>query len=166
MNPQPIFKTVQRTLLERVFSWPWNPWVATKQERDYAAEFAPQPHGHKLGTQRAGQTSRATGHAPPRPMPAPAAHVPRRHEPASRPTDDSDSWALIAAAKLASQQADRLFVARTEPEPIESGGGGQFAGGGASDSFEVNPPSPPPPADPPPAPPPADPPADPPPSTD
>ncbi len=58
-----IMKTVARTWSERLFSWPWNPWVKTKQVRDLKAEFARPPHA----TQRA-----YAGHVPPRPMPPPA----------------------------------------------------------------------------------------------
>lgn len=34
-----IFKTVPRDWVERLFTWPWRPWQATKKVRDYRAEF-------------------------------------------------------------------------------------------------------------------------------
>lgn len=37
---EPIFKTVRRSWWERLFGWPWNPLRATKQVRDWKAEFA------------------------------------------------------------------------------------------------------------------------------
>lgn len=35
----PIFKDVERSLLERIFSRPWRPWVRTHRVRDHWAEL-------------------------------------------------------------------------------------------------------------------------------
>lgn len=40
----PIYKTVRRTWFERLFTLPWNPLQATRQERDYKAEFVRPRH--------------------------------------------------------------------------------------------------------------------------
>lgn len=49
-----IYKTVRRTWAERLFTWPWAPLQATKDVRDYEAEFA---HVRHAGRRRAGTVS-------------------------------------------------------------------------------------------------------------
>ena len=68
---EPIYKTVRRTWAERLFSLPFTPFDATKQVRDYKAEFAPIARARPASM--SGLVNRPAaerGHVPPRPMPA------------------------------------------------------------------------------------------------
>jgi hypothetical protein len=89
---------------------------------------------------------RYAGHVSPRPMPLPA---PSRRmygapavapSPAPAPSDDFASnlllYSMLSNGRAPAQECRR----ETEPEPMRSGGGGDFGGGGASGGWE--PPSP------------------------
>jgi hypothetical protein len=146
MQHAPILKTVARPWLLRLFSWPWRPWVASQQVRDWQAEFARDKQEQTRTVRRA--QSQEFNINPPRQRVADVtvlSDVRRRREEVIRPTTE------IARAPLVDHSVDRLAFLVGEltairdeladipvPAPVfRSGGGGDFGGSGASGSWDA-----------------------------
>lgn len=127
--PQPIYKSVRRTWRERFLTWPWNPFRATRRERDFDAEAAVIIHTAERTQQPAHiRSPLRRGHVPPRPIPAPAPRMPAK----ARDAEDS-GWPVTSP--FSNFESPRTPSA-PDVEPYRSGGGGEFAGGGASGSWD------------------------------
>lgn len=121
----PIYKTVPRSMIARLF-WRWS--VLNKQVRDYEAESdrARQRMAATLIHARAKWPVDIGGKATRRPVPPPSTI---RKESSLPQRDESDTtWPTPPLFPVGSEAA--------APAPFRSGGGGQFAGGGATGGWD------------------------------
>lgn len=130
MTYTPIMKTVRRTWNQRLFTWPWRPWVATQQVCDWKAEFA-RPSRATKDTVRAAMAA----HKPPvvqrSPMRMPGTRAANEtRTDASAPTDNVLRF-------VSSKPHDAARTPFTYQSGFVSGGGGEFTGGDASASYEA-----------------------------
>lgn len=138
MPDTPIFKIVRRTWWERLFTIPWRPLQATRQERDWKAELAHARHATVKGPKQLPPYIRSLPREStrPPPPPPPPATSPRRVSEAPAPAADDSlaAYAFLGAAAVAKASRD---TSASDPTPeFKSGGGGEFAGGGASGSWD------------------------------
>ncbi|AKJ28798.1 hypothetical protein [Caldimonas brevitalea] len=126
--------TVRRTWAERLFSLPWRPWVSTKQVRDTAAE-RDRRWRELLKNSRLGLVDAA---------PAPAKRSRSGRESAAPAATNSRESTItgLEVDYLTIAAIEACFHRPSEERPaFESGGGGSYAGGGASGSWSDDSPS-------------------------
>lgn len=152
----PIYRLVRRPWRERLFTRPWRPLLSTRRERDFDAE-------REIAAELRKVISRADAAR----FKVPVARdwtITKPMPPAPRPPAEDEPDRFYDDSRLLLQPFVFSGSPPPAPAPVEaftSGGGGDFAGAGASGSWDT--PSDPPveaPATDPPVEAPADPPAD------
>lgn len=137
MADTPIYRIVRRTWWQRLFTFPWRPLQATRQERDWKAELTHARHASaKTTPSYMRSVTRQQVRPPPPPPPPPPAVASRRVSEAPAPAADDSlaAYAFLGAAAVAN--ASRETPASEPATDFKSGGGGDFGGAGASGSWD------------------------------
>lgn len=130
----PIYKPVPRSWFERLFTFPWNPLETHKDVRDYAAEFArnrrpkSQQKTSGRGLVHGGSTSVA----------ADAPHR-RRDDNTRVPVGDLGVQVWPPFVDTIPLGGFRQIPEMPVAQHLASGGGGDFVGAGAGDSWAPQP---------------------------
>jgi hypothetical protein len=128
MKTYTLIITVRRSWKKRLFSWPWRPWVATREIHEkielpdvIKAPLKSPPHAQavsRVKRQNVDSTTPSTPHQAPRRL------------------DDDDNLPLTIPALDYFMSFPSTAVEPPQTySGITSGGGGDFGGGGASGSW-------------------------------
>lgn len=131
MHSFTITSHARRNWRERLFSWPWRPWVSTKPV-EYKVEVRATPKEARKPATPQGPQFVDRAHR----TPFKAAPITSTPSEAARRLDSDDTPYQYDPTPMIMAIASALDSTPSDDTPITSGGGGDFGGGGATASWD------------------------------